>query len=259
MATSSFVHDGYSDHKKAQHAMNLGRQTGYNPVEWRDEHHLRLLRQDDDRLKRRIRILRLVLRIITFIITILVFIPITMTLYKFLTTKDEKRFVVVSDGTRLERGPWSLHTKAWPTYMYFAIALVSLIFNGAVVIAYARSIRAANKVDTIASSWSWAVLAGHVIMWTVGIILYKKEKKINDLWGWSCSKAAAKIQEEFLDEVNFSQYCSVQAYSWYAGLIQVGAAILSAFILFLVYRRYDTRKTIKKRETLMSDYQNSQA
>lgn len=48
MASNSFEQEGYSDHKKTQHAVNMGQQTGYNPVEWRDEHHLHLLREDDD-------------------------------------------------------------------------------------------------------------------------------------------------------------------------------------------------------------------
>jgi hypothetical protein len=41
--------------------------------------------------------------------------------------------------------------------------------------------------------------------------------------------------------VDFGRFCSVQNVSWYAGIVQVGAALLTVVIYALVYMRRRTK------------------
>lgn len=136
-----------------------------------------------------------------------------MTLIKFFATKD-----VVRGVNGQSRTAWAHDTITWYTYMYFAIATISLVLNSAIMIAYMRGIRHANRAASVASIWSTAVLIGHITVWAVSSALYRygkepKDGKFRDLWGWTCSPAAQKIQEIFKDQINFDQYCNVQVSS----------------------------------------------
>jgi hypothetical protein len=209
-------------------------------------------------LKRRIRVLRLISRVLAFIISVAVLIPITMTLVKFLTTKDVVRDAPTASGTTAPRTPWARGTQTWQTYMYFSIAASSFLLNGIIMIAYLRDIRAANKAATVATTFTWTVIIANVVVWGVGAGLYKwgrSEAKEKDLWGWSCSSGAARIQEVFQGEVKFGSYCNIQSFSWYMGLVQAGAGLLSVVIFLLVLRRKKTKKGKRQSERrLMENY-----
>lgn len=66
----------------------------------------------------------------------------------------------------------------------------------------------------------------------------------DDLWGWTCSPAAKAIQSVFKDDVPFDKYCNIQSAGWYAGLIQVGAMVLSGVIFALAWRRRGVKKVV---------------
>lgn len=147
----------------------------------------------DQRLKQRIRVLKLISRVVALVMSVVTLVPLAMTLAKFLLTKDEY-FTV--DGK--ERTAWAADSITWYTYMYFGVSLVSCLFNLAIVVAYWRGIKQANNVASIASWWSNTVLAGHVVIWVVGAALYRYGKnpvdgKFRDLWGWQvlCTRFAA--------------------------------------------------------------------
>jgi len=138
----------------------------------------------DQRLKYRIRVLKLVSRVIALIMSITTLVPITMTLIKFLLTKNT---TIVVDGK--ERTAWAHDTIAWYTYMYFGVSLVSAVFNLAIVIAYCRGVKRANNVADVASWWGYVVLVGHMVIWIVSVAIYRYGKepvagKFRDLWGW---------------------------------------------------------------------------
>ena len=141
-----------------------------------------------------------------------------MTVTKYLTTRDVRREVTnAATGQTVTRGPWALKTKAWPAYMYLTIACLSVVLDGLVLLAYLKDIRTANRLSTAATVFAWAIILAHVAVWIVGVVLYRTEKDKNgvgnDLWGWSCSAAAEKIQEAFAEEVNFGRYCDIQVSS----------------------------------------------
>jgi hypothetical protein len=138
----------------------------------------------DDRLKYRIRILKLISRVVALILSLTTLAPLAMTLAKFFSTKDT---LFVVNGQ--QRTAWAHDSITWYTYMYFGVSLVSFVFNLVIVTAYWRGIKKANNVASIASWWSTTVLVGHVLVWIVSAALYRYGKipvdgKFRDLWGW---------------------------------------------------------------------------
>ena len=131
---------------------------------------------------------------------------------------------MLPNGTIQNRTAWAKDTKAWPSWMYFAVAGVSVVLNLIIILSYVfGSIAHANRAALIATTFSWIVMFGNLVVWGVAASLYRTEKdkngKSNDLWGWTCSPAAKKIQETFANEVNFNSYCNIQV-SPYTGAIQ---------------------------------------
>ncbi|KAI9772762.1 MAG: hypothetical protein M1839_002307 [Geoglossum umbratile] len=179
-------------------------QYGYDqvPSQYTDEH-LEALQKYDLKLKKRIRIMRIVSRSCTAIFSIAVTVMMAMTLEKFRTTRN-----VYIDG----RTAWAKNTKLWPTIMLFCVAAITLIINLVILIAYLRSIKAANRISTLSTIFGLMVFGGHVVVWVSVAVLYRWGKDTNgvsnDLWGWTCSQGADKIQESFRNVVNFQAVCN---------------------------------------------------
>lgn len=171
-------------------------------------HHHRL-NSFDRRLKFWIRVLKLVARIMAAVLSITTFVPLAMTLAKYYQTKDQKYSV---DGQK--RTAWPANPTLWYTYMYFGVSLISMVLNSVIILAYCRSIEHANKADDVAGWWSNITLIGQIVFYGVAVGVYRYGKEpvnghFTDLWGWSCSSAAAQIQVSILN-VNFAQSCQVQ-------------------------------------------------
>jgi hypothetical protein len=189
--------------------------------------------------------------LLAFGISVGVFVPITLTLHKFITTQNVYHDVVHPDGTTVNRTAWAKDTKVWPTWMYFLVAGISLVLNLSIVISYCfGGVKHANRAAVVATTFTWIVMVGNLIVWGVAASLYRTEKdkdgKSNDLWGWTCSPAARAIQKEFKTEVDFDRFCNVQSVSWYIGLVQVAAAILTVIIYIFVLVRMKTKKKLKQ-------------
>ncbi|KAF2738337.1 hypothetical protein EJ04DRAFT_429430 [Polyplosphaeria fusca] len=208
-----------------------------------DIDHIKAIQKQDKALKARIRRLRFVSRTFACLVSIAVFVPITLTLHKFLTTKDVFNDVTRPDGQTVSRTAWAKDSKTWPTYMYFAVAALAVILNFAILISYwCGGVEKANKAATVATTFSWITLVGNLVVWSVAAALYRKEKKTTDLWGWTCSPAARAIQKEFSKEVDFDKFCNVQSASWYAGLGQIVLAVLTIITYVFVLRRRKTKR-----------------
>ncbi|KAJ4365828.1 hypothetical protein N0V83_008449 [Neocucurbitaria cava] len=188
----------------------------HNAPTFQDFEHLKVAQKDDAQLKARIRHLRLLSRILAFAISLAVLVPITMTLVKFLTTKNTYRDVITtSTGETASRTAWAHNSKTWPTFVYFGVAVVSALLDFGTVISYMfGGVEQANAASHVASVFSWIIMVGNFVVWTVAAAMYRVEKnrngKSNDLWGWTCSAGARAIQKEFAGEVDFSRYCTVQ-------------------------------------------------
>jgi hypothetical protein len=202
-------------------------------------------------LKTRIRRLRVASRAITTVLSLAAFVPITITLHAFLTTRYTVRTAPASGGGggTVERTAWHAQTRAWPTYMYFGVTLASLLLNGAMLLAYGRSVRAANRAHAAAVTFDVTVVVANLVVWTVAAAVYRAEKDLNgvpnDLWGWACSTGAAEIQRAFRDQVDFDSLCSVQTGSWVVGVVQAVGLVLGAVIWVFVFQRRKSKRTLR--------------
>ena len=137
-----------------------------------------------------------------------------MTLAKFLSTQNTYRTFTPVGGHAVTRTAWAKDTRAGPTWMYFGVAALSVILNFATLFSYRFGVHRANVASYVTSSFSWVVMLGNLVVWSVAAGMYRGEKdkngKSNDLWGWTCSAAARAIQREFAGEVDFARYCNVQ-------------------------------------------------
>lgn len=92
------------------------------------------------------------------------------------------------------------------------------MLNFATVFAYRFGIEKANVASYITSTFSWIVILGNLIVWSVAAGVYRNEKdkggKSDDLWGWTCSAGARAIQKEFVGEVDFDRFCNIQVCSF---------------------------------------------
>jgi hypothetical protein len=173
-----------------------------------------------------------------------------MTLQKFLSTNQIFKTVDTPTGP-VVRTAWALKTKAWPTYMYFSIAATSFFLNCVTLVAYLWSVKRANTFNNMSTIFNTFIAVANLVVWAVAAGLYRFEKgvtedgKHNDLWGWTCSAAAQSIQHAFQDEVPFDRFCQVQSSSWYAGMVQVGAMLLTVVIWCLAGRRKKTKKVYR--------------
>ncbi|XPS68290.1 hypothetical protein M3J09_000582 [Ascochyta lentis] len=210
--------------------------------------------QEDAHLKARIRRFRMLSRVLSFVISIGVLAPITMTLTKFLHTQNVYHNVSHSDGTTVSRTAWAKDSKVWPTYSYFGVAAISVILNFSTIFSYRFGISKANSFSYITSMFSWAVMLGNLVVWSVAAGVYRSEKdkhgKSNDLWGWTCSPGARAIQKEFAGEIDFNRFCNVQSASWYVGLVQVAASLLTVVVYVLVFRRRESKRRVQRLSVL---------
>jgi hypothetical protein len=207
---------------------------------------------DLQKLKKRIRFLRIIQRIVACLISIAALVPIAMTLHKYLTTKDVFLVAPTPTGGTVNRTAWTAQPKTWPTYVFFSTAVVSLTIHLGVLLGYCCSIRTSNILDTV-GTWVVSIeLSAQLILWIVVSAIYKyQSEKVengrhNDLWGWTCSGPAQAIQNTFEDVIQFGTFCDIQSAGWYAGLVQIGAIVLALVIMLLAWRRKKSKKAVRR-------------
>lgn len=126
-------------------------------------------RTTDTQTKRLIRRLKLASRLLAFALSLATFIPLALTLHKFLTTRDE---TLVVQGE--ERTAWASGTEAWYTYLYFSVAGVSLVLNAGVLGAYCcGGVGRANRVAEVEGWWASVQRGGEVVGWIVSVVIYR--------------------------------------------------------------------------------------
>ncbi|KAI9822386.1 MAG: hypothetical protein M1827_000105 [Pycnora praestabilis] len=211
------------------------------------EDDLERARRQDGKLKKHIRIFRVITRTGTAVLSAFMTVGTSMSFAKYMTTKDH-----IVDG----RNAWAKDTTIWPTLMLLAIAVVTLILNISILISYAHSIKSANRADKVYSYFIYMVYAAHIIAWVVCAGLYRFEKTGHDLWGWSCSDAADKIQPVFQNEVNFNTLCNTQTSSWYASIAEALLELFSLGTYILVFRRILGKKKMDRLSTQSIPAQN---
>ncbi|KAF2031857.1 hypothetical protein EK21DRAFT_26811, partial [Setomelanomma holmii] len=254
MASPSFS-SGHPSPLKPLHLLSHNQSRAYHHAPtFEDFENLQEASHEDAALKYRIRRFRIISRLLSFGLSIAVLVPITMALVKFLSTQNTYRTVPSSTQSHqaTTRTPWARQTRAWPTWMYFAVAAASVVLNFATVLSYKFGVKRANVASYVTSTFSWTVMLGNLVVWSVAAGMYRGQKdkngKSNDLWGWTCSAGARAIQKEFAKEIDFERYCNVQSVSWYIGLLQAGAALLTVVINVMVFMRRRSKRRVKEAE-----------
>jgi hypothetical protein len=192
------------------------------------------------RLKLHIRFFKLLVRVLTLALSIFAVYSQAHTLHTFLTTKT-----IIREG----RDPWAKGTQIWPTILLLTTSSLTVIVSMITVIGYFRGVKTANKhASKIGTPMTVVEMAAHLAVWLSTMIAYRVGKTGKDLWGWSCSPKAQKIQDVF-PEVSFDFFCKLQGGSWVASIAQVVLIIITGLVWGLTWRRLRQQKKLQTRQS----------
>ncbi|KAH8655821.1 hypothetical protein BX600DRAFT_515509 [Xylariales sp. PMI_506] len=187
------------------------------------------------RWKRRISLIRAASRAITALFDSIMFALMSFVIAVFLATRHDEA---------LGRPIWPRDPKTWPTIMLLVASLVTMTASILVALYYCCCFKRAKD--------SWKVIlvtySIHIGIWIVVTFLYRWEKALNDLWGWSCTDIAAELQSKGNINVDFGKLCALQGASWIISIIKTSFTVLFAIVNFLIYRKL--KKTDKAKRYL---------
>ncbi|EON69900.1 hypothetical protein W97_09164 [Coniosporium apollinis CBS 100218] len=142
----------------------------------------------------------------------------------FLSTRTDKIY---------GRNVWPAKGKTWPTYMLLTASFITLAIE--IFMLYSVWVRFSR------AERNWRlVLVEHLVhfsTWLVVAFLYRYEKRLKDIWGWSCSDIAKLLQKDLNGSVDFNKLCSLQGVSWIFSIMETVAKVLFAILYFILYRR----------------------
>lgn len=155
------------------------------------------LQQEISRTKKRVRVVRMLSRTGSVIFNSIIFAIMAFVTSIFLSTRHDE----VNN-----RNVWPADSKTWPTYMLLTASLVTLALEIFILCAYWFRYSRAEK------SWKLVLVEhlAHFLLWLVITFLYRYEKILKDVWGWSCSDIAKTLQEDLNGSVNFARLCDLQ-------------------------------------------------
>jgi len=203
-----------------------------------DEAAFRKMKVQDEKMKRKIRILRFVSRVISTILSGFMVGSMAYSLERYLNTRNIHVTGVASI--------WANPTTLWPTIMLLVIAFITFFINISVVMSYWCSIRAANSVDNVGGKFIYGMMAAQIIVWAVTTGLYKYANNGNDLWGWSCGTPSDNIQPLVQSFLDFGQLCMVQTGSFGTTIVETVMYVLTFLTYLYVARRAMHKKKMTK-------------
>jgi hypothetical protein len=164
------------------------------------------------RMKRKIRRLRIIQRSLTLITSALVLGFMINTYVDFVRHRT-----IQSGGQTVAIYPTDPIT--WPTFMMIATGAVSTLFSGAVVIAYFWGVAASNRVSMWSNYWSYLMHVVNLCVWlatsTTLQMLQGAADAVpppRDLYGWTCSNKADDLVGQYGNQipVDFNFQCETQ-------------------------------------------------
>jgi hypothetical protein len=125
-------------------------------------------------------------------------------------------FYSTRDDQALGRGIWPKNGKEWPTILLLAASFLTFVGSVITLVIFCCCFKRA------AESWKLAAFGYviHIVAWVAVTTIYRTEKRLDDLWGWSCSDIATKLQDEGHASVDFNKLCTVQVRSTKPALIE---------------------------------------
>jgi len=197
------------------------------------------LERKDRAIKQRIRTLRFLSRIASLILSSFIIGSLTYALVKYYLTRNH----IISGNVH----PWVTPTTLWPTFLLLGIAVTTFFMNFITLCSYLCGVERANKTNSVASYVGYITLAIHVVVWAVGMGLFKMASVAeHDLWGYSCGSLSDQIQPEVQSYLDFGKLCTVQSGAWYSMVLEVINYALIAIILAFVLRRRSMKKELMK-------------
>ncbi|KAI4188100.1 MAG: hypothetical protein L6R41_002351 [Letrouitia leprolyta] len=178
------------------------------------------------RLQYLIRALSLGSRVLSTILNVVMFAFMLVILITFVRSRQD---------IALARNVWPQDPKIWPTILLLMSAALTLS------VSIVPLILQCLYPQRMATRWKWAAVnyGMQITAWIIVSILYRSEKALDDLWGWSCSEIAQKLQGDGHADVAFHDLCTVQGASWILSLVETGTKLLFAVCYFLLHRKTD--------------------
>jgi len=155
------------------------------------------LQQEITRAKKRVRAVGMLSHAGSVIFNSIMFAIMAFVTSVFLSTRTDKIY---------GRNVWPAEGKTWPTFMLLAASLITLAIEIFVLYSYWFRFSRAER------SWKLVLLEhlAHFLMWLAVTFLYRYEKRLKDVWGWSCSDIAKTLQKDLNGSVDFNKLCSLQ-------------------------------------------------
>jgi len=198
------------------------------------------LEEKDSKYKKSIRILRFVTRLLSVILNALVIGVLSFSLFKYFTTKSHP-----ISSTNASH-PWAEPATLWPTFVLLGIAVVTFFMNFFTLLAYCCGVGAANKVNSCSTVVSYIFLGVHVLLWVMATGAFKLGSNGKDLWGYSCSSEADKLQAEVKSFVDFGKLCTMQTGAWYVSILETAVYLLTFIVTILTLCRASQKKKLGK-------------
>ena len=162
------------------------------------------------RLKQRIRVVKVFLRILSFLLAAYTLTTMSLTLSMFLRTVRIRRTLYIPPEP-ITRGPWAKNSKIWPTYVLLVTSIISCGSSLIVLALYTHSIKAANKAQLRYSQIAYGLFAAYAAVWIGTAVAYRQGKNGKDMWGWSCEGETQRVLQPFFkDKLDFRLLCDIQ-------------------------------------------------
>ncbi|TVY30330.1 hypothetical protein LHYA1_G001563 [Lachnellula hyalina] len=194
----------------------------------------------DSAYKKRIRILRSFSRTAWLILNVVMMGTLSFALAKYYLTRD-----------RLIEGnahPWVTPATVWPTAMLLGTATVTFFMNLITLLSYCCGVGAADKASSFTSVLGYVFLFVHFAAWAVAAGLYRMARDGKNLWGYSCSDASDRIQEQVKSFLNFRELCTMQQGTWYISIIEAITYLLTFVVTLMVMRRASHKNKLANTE-----------
>jgi len=192
----------------------------------------------DAKLKRQVRIVKGIQRFISFVLSAIVLGITSMTLAKYLSTKNKK-----IDGV----SPWPPRTVLWPTLLLLSVSASAFLLYSSIMISYCFSVRSANIASSVTSFFT--IIFGFIRFsaWLVAAVLDKVGNRTGrGLWGWSCG-GSDNLPPDFQAVVNFATICSTNGHTYHISYASAGIEALGIIIwISFMLRRLKSKHALKK-------------
>jgi len=209
----------------------------------------------DQRMKHKIRRLRVIQRSLTLIISMIV---VGLMVNTYVTFANHR--TIQSGGQTIPIYPVDPIT--WPTYMMIATGAVSILFNSAIMVAYFWGVGASNRISSWSSYWNYLMHAVNLGIWLATSTTFQMVKgdpdsvpPPRDIYGWTCSNKVDELTDQFKNAlpVNFDLQCETQLISFSMGIVNAGMDVLAICISFYAMRRMIHKKRMEFRKQRLNN------